>query len=230
MINFNKLTKIIFNTIIHTQGGIIMEIINLDFNRIISSKEILNISEENYNNIIKYSNVINNRYERRVSNKQFAVTFKLYKTYNTELKKRINQYELSDNKNDSVYYLMNAVNNYTRNLSKKEREIIACNFLINNDEIFSNVLTSSIMTSSFEDINDLYTEINYLCDLRDEDPKKFKFLLPRLKLEERLLPILKAFIKYYNISDINIILNKITLMNTNREKNKTLQMVKDENN
>ena len=86
------------------------------------------------------------------------------------------------------------------------------------------------MVSNYKDINELHTEINYLCELRDNDPKKFKFFLPRLKLEERLQPIIEAFIKYYNISDINIILNKLNELNAKQEKIKTFQKVKNETN
>lgn len=207
-----------------------MEIINLDFNRIISSKEILNIDEEKYKNILTYTNVINNKHKKRISSKQLIVTFEIYKTYNSNLKKKINTYDLNDNKSECVYYLMNNQNKYIRDLTQRERELIACNFLITNEETFLNVLTSAIMVSNYKDINELHTEINYLCELRDNDPKKFKFFLPRLKLEERLQPIVEAFMKYYNISDVNIILNKLNELNAKKEKNKTLQMVKNENN
>ena len=86
------------------------------------------------------------------------------------------------------------------------------------------------MISKFNDIDELYTEINYLCELRDNDPKKFKFFLPRIKLEERLQPIINAFIKYYSISDINIILNKLNELYAKEQKINSKQMVKNENN
>ena len=112
-----------------------METINLDFNRIISTNEILDIDEEKYNNIIKHVNIQKSRI-----------------SYHSELKQ-----------------------NFIFCLNDKEKELIIAHYLIANTNTFIETLEKSILISNYSNIEEFYNEINYLCELRDNDPKKFKF-------------------------------------------------------
>ena len=149
-----------------------METSNLDFNRIISTNEILDIDEEKYNNIIKHVNI-----------KKSGIS------YHRDLKQNL------------IYCL-----------NDKEKELIIAHYLIANTNTFIEVLEKSILISNYSNIEEFYNEINYLCELKESDYKKFKFLLPRLNLEEKLTPIIKTFIRVYKINNINVIINKLNCL------------------
>ena len=208
-----------------------MKTISLDFDRIISTNEILNISEENYYNIIKYVTLQTGKFDRKYDSKFYSFVPYIYERNNGNEITNYNKYEYEENKEKVTEYLKNTDHMLLRNLNSKERELIICNYFILKDDIFIYVLEKAIEASSYNSINELYEQINYLCELRNNDPKKFKFLLPRIKLDEKLIPIIQTFINLYNIDDINIILNKLNEYITktnycNNVKNKITKTIK----
>ena len=209
-----------------------MKTINLDFNRIISTNEILNISEENYNNIIKYVTLQTEKFDKKHNSNFYSFAPYIYERNTSTEITNYNKYEYEENKEKVTEYLKTTDHMLTRNLNSKEREIIICNYFILKDNIFIYVFEKAIEASSYNNINELHDEINYLCELRDSNPKKFKFLLPRINLEEKLTPIIKTFIELYNIDDINVIINKLNeyIAKTNYYNNKQMLQIKKEQN
>lgn len=182
----------------------------IDFSRILTLDEIKNISDDEYERIKKYCTIYINKMSTTSiligSEQRSRRTGKIYINYRTQ-----NSVPLAPPIGNvpRAHYLSSTSHPLIQDIDKRKRELIFTNYTIQSDELFFKYFIRGLNESEYSNTQEFLDEINQLLFLYYNDNKKFIFMRVASKIDQKIYPIMKNFINYYQITEPVIIINKL---------------------
>ena len=182
----------------------------IDFSRILTLDEIKNITDDEYERMKKYCTIYINKMSTTSiligSEQRSHRTGKIYINYRKQnsvpLAPPIGNVPMARYLSSTSHYLI-------QDIDKRKRELIYTNYTIHDDELFLKYFVQGLNESEYSDIQNLLDEINQLLFLYYNDNKKFIFMRVASKIDQKIYPIMKNFVNYYQINEPVIIINKL---------------------
>ena len=187
-----------------------MEYKTIDFSRVLTFEEIINVTDEEYNNILNFckyhiskNSITTIQLGTEKKDKKTGKTFTRYrKLPSTPISPRNGIMVEADRIAKTSHPLI-------KDLDIKKRELIYTNYAIRDNKMFINYILKLLNETQYSSIQDFIDQINLLKHLYENNNQKFILYKTITKINEKIKPIMDFFVEYFQINDPVIIINKV---------------------